>query len=304
MFNKQTIVIDSQEKVGTLPDLASNWSSRNPLRDGAISIGKYTVPDNTSSNIKFLWPFGQFADIPLVPALASINLGTVKLQVNGVDKMEFKIGGIKATFGGTLGTADFDIGRRQFLLYDGLQFASGDVIRLIVTQEKLAATGIPQACYNISFIGANTTTGATIIEKQRTIVTVETANQIIASYTVLSEGFTLKDITLQTQVGDFMMGHIQILVNGMVVMEYPVSDSMGCTRPSGGMCGMIPLYDGLNFGAGSTIEARIDPSVSVNQKFHLFTAGTETAQGGSVPNKMKRWTGTQWEEVNQLVVKI
>jgi hypothetical protein len=280
MLNKQTITIDSQEKVGTLPDLASNWSSRSPLRDGAISVGKYTVPDNTSSAIKFLWPFGQFADIPFVPSLASINLGTVKLQINGVDKMEFKIGGIKATFGGTLGTADFDIGRRQFLLYDGLQFVENDVIRLIVTQEKLTTTGIPQACYNISFIGKNTTSGTTIIEKQRTIVTVETANQVIATYTVPSGGFTLQDISLQTQVGDFMMGHMQILVNGMVVMEFPVSDSMGCTRPSGGMFGMIPFYDGLNFGAGSTIEARIDPSVSVNQKFHLFTAGDETAMGG------------------------
>jgi hypothetical protein len=303
MLDKQTITVDTQEKVGTLPDvMTSNWTSRNPLRDGAISIGKYTVPDNTSSNVKFLWPFGQFANIPLVPALASIELGIVKLQVNSVDKMEFRIGGIKATFGGTLGTADFDITRRQLLLYDGLQFAENDVVRLIVTQGKLTTTGIPQACYNVSFIGYNTTSGANIIEKQRTIVTTDAVNQVIATYTVPSGGFTLQDITLQTQVGDFMMGHMQILVNGMVVMEYPISDSMGCTRPSGGMCGMIMLYDGLNFGAGSTIEARIDPSVSVNQKFHLFTAGEETAQGGSVPNKMKRWTGTQWQEVNQLVV--
>lgn len=303
MIDKQTITIDSQEKVGTLPDvMTSNWTSRNPLRDGAISVGKYTVPDNTTSCVKFLWPFGQFANIPYVPSLESIQLGIVKLQVNGVDKMETRIGGIKATFGATLGTADFDIGRRQLLLYDGLQFASGDILRLIITQGKLVTTGIPQACYNSSFIGCNTTTGASIIEKQRTIVTVETADQVIATYTVPAEGFTLQNITLQTQVGDFMMGHIQILVNGMVVMEYPVSDSMGCTRPSGGMCGMVMLYDGLNFGAGSTIEARIDPSVSVNQKFHLFTAGEETASGGSVPNKMKRWDGLQWDEVNQLVI--
>jgi hypothetical protein len=304
MFNKQTITIDSQEKVGTLPDvMTSNWTSRSPLRDGTVSIGKYTVPEGNSANIKFLWPFGQFANIPLVPALASIELGVVKLQVNGVDKMESRIGGIKATFGATLGTADFDITRRQLLLYDGLQFAEGDVIRLIITQGKLTTSGIPQACYNSSFIGCNTSSGEVAIVKHRTIVTVETADQVIASYTVPSGGFTLRNITLQSQVGDFMMGHMQILVNGMVVMEYPVSDSMGCTRPSGGTCGMIMLYDGLNFGAGSTIEARIDPSVSVNQKFHMFTAGTETASGGSVPNKIKRWTGSQWVEVNQLVVK-
>src|SRR4030042_884340 len=137
MFDKQTITIDSQEKVGNLPDLTSNWSSRNPLRDGAISIGKYTVPDNNSACIKFLWPFGQFANIPMVPSLASMPVGIVKLQVNSIDKMEFRIGGIKSTFGGSLGTADFDIGRRQLLLYDGLQFTEGDIIRLIVTQDKL-----------------------------------------------------------------------------------------------------------------------------------------------------------------------
>jgi hypothetical protein len=282
MFNKQTITIDTQEKVGTLPDImTSNWTSRNPLRDGSISVGKYIVPANTSSNIKFLWPFGQFANIPRVPSLTSMPVGIVKLQVNGVDKMEFRIGGIKATFGRTLGTSDFDITRRQIELFDGVQFAENDVVRLIVTQDKLATTGIPQVCYNASFIGINTSDGSLRIEKFRTIMTTETANQIIATYTVPSGGFTLKDLTLQTQVGDFMMGHMQILVNGMVVMEYPISDSMGCTRPSGGTCGMIMLYDGLNFGAGSTIEARIDPSVSVNQKFHLFTAGEETAISGA-----------------------
>jgi len=303
MFDKQTLIVDSQEKVGTLPDLTSNWSSRHPLRDGSISIGKYTVPDGNSASVKFLWPLGQFANIPLVPSLASVHLGIVKLQVNGVDKMEFRVGGIKATFGGTLGTADFDIGRRQLLLYDGLQFTEGDVIKLVVKQEKLATTGVPQACYNISFIGVNTTTGVAVIEKQRSIVTVETADQVIASYTVISGGFTLKDISFQTQVGDYMMGHIQILVNGQVIMEYPISDSPGCTRPSGGMCGMIPLYDGLNFGAGSTIEARIDPSVSVNQKFHLFTAGTEVATGGVSNNsKMKRWDGSQWISTDTVVV--
>jgi hypothetical protein len=304
MFNKQTITIDSQEKVGTLPDvMTSNWTSRNPLRDGAISVGKYTVPDNTTSCVKFLWPFGQFANIPRVPSLTSMPVGIVKLQVNGVDKMEFRIGGIKATFGGSLGTSDFDISRRQLLLFDGVQFAEGDIVRLIVTQDKLTTTGTPQVCYNVSFIGVNTSTGATIIEKQRSIITVETANQIIASYTILSGGFTLQDLTLQTQVGDFMMGHMQILINGMVVMEFPVSDSMGCTRPSGGMFGMIPFYDGLNFGAGSTIEARIDPSVSVNQKFHMFTVGEESATGGTpTESKLKRWSGTEWVSVGTIVV--
>lgn len=302
MIDKQTLTVDSQEKVGTLPDLTSNWSSRHPLRDGAISVGKYTVPDGNTSTVKFLWPFGQFANIPRVPSLASMPVGIVKLQVNGADKMEFRVGGIKSTFGGSLGTSDFDITRRQFLLNDGVKFAENDVIRLVVTQDKLATTGVPQVCYNISLIGQNTSTGATIIEKQRSIVTVETANEVIATYTVLSGGFTLQNITFQTQVGDFMMGHMQLVINGQIVMEFPVSDSMGCTRPSGGMCGMIMLYDGLNLSAGNTIEARIDPSVSVNQKFHLFTAGIEAASGAALPNKMKRWTGSVWEEVNQIVV--
>lgn len=303
MFDKQTLTVDTADKVGTLPDLmTSNWTSRNPLRDGAVSIGKYTVPDNFNTNIKLLWPFGQFANIPRVPSLASIPVGIVKLQVNGVDKMEFRVGGIKATFGATVGTADFDVSRRQILLNNGVLFNENDVVRLIVTQDKLTSTGVPQTCYTISFIGQNTSTGATIVEKFRSIVTVETANEVIATYTVLSGGFTLQNITFQTQVGDFMMGHIQIIINGMVVMEYPVSDSMGCTRPSGGMCGMIMLYDGLNLSAGNTIEARIDPSVSVNQKFHLFTAGIETTSGGSVVNRVKRWNNTIWEEVNQLVV--
>lgn len=301
MFNKQTITIDSQEKVGTLPDvLSSNWTSRYPLHEGTVSIGKYTVPDGNTSAVKYLWPFGQFANIPYLPALGSIPIGIVKMQVNGVDKMEFRVGGIKATFGTTVGTADWDINRRQFLLNDGVIFAAGDVVRLIVTQEKLDTSGVPQACYNVSMMGQNTTSGATIIEKFRSIVTVQTANEIVASYTVPSGGFTLQNITMQTQIGDYMMGHMQILINGMVVMEYPIVDSAFRTRPNRN--GMIPFYDGLNLSAGNTIEARIDPSVSVNQKFHLFTAAEETAAGGGV-SKLSRWNGSEWVAVGTMIVK-
>jgi hypothetical protein len=66
---------------------------------------------------------------------------------------------------------------------------------------------------------------------------------------------------------------------------------------------MIPFYDGLNFAAGNTIEARIDPSVSVNQKFHMFTVGEETAVGGGV-SKLSRWSGTEWVAVGTIVVKV
>jgi hypothetical protein len=301
MIDKKTITIDSQDKVGVNPDfMTSNWTSRYPLHEGATSIGKFTVPDGNTSAVKLLWPFGQFANIPYLPALRSIPIGIVKLQVNGVDKMEFRVGGIKATLGSTVGTADWDINRRQLLLNDGVIFAEGDVVRLIVTQNKPTTTGVPQACYNVSFIGKNTTSGVTVIEKQRSIVTVETANQVIASYTVPSGGFTLQNMTLQTQIGDYMMGHMQILVNGMVVMEYPIVDSGFRTRPS--RRGMIPFYDGLNLSTGSTIEARIDPSVSVNQKFHLITVSEETASGGGV-SKLSRWNGSEWVSVGTMIVK-
>ena len=300
MLDNKTITIDSQEKVGTLPDImTSNWTARNPMRDGAVSIGSFTVPAGNTSAVKLLWPFGQFANIPYLPSLGSIPLGIVKMQVNGVNKMEFRAGGIKATFGSTVGTADWDISRRQLLLNDGVQFDAGDVVRLIVTQEKLNTTGTPQACYTISFIGQNTTSGATIIEKQRSIVTVETADQVIATYTIPSGGFTLQNLLLQTQVGDYIMGHMQILVNGMVVMEYPIVDSGFRTRPSRN--GMIPFYDGLNLSAGSTIEARIDPSVSVNQKFHMFTVSEETSAGGV--SKLSRWSGSEWVAVGTMIVK-
>jgi hypothetical protein len=96
-----------------------------------------------------------------------------------------------------------------------------------------------------------------------------------------------------------MMGHMQILVNGMVVMEYPIVDSGFRTRPSRN--GMIPFYDGLNLSAGSTIEARIDPSVSVNQKFHMFTVSEETAAGGI--SKLSRWNGSEWVPVGTMIVK-
>ena len=169
-------------------------------------------------------------------------------------------------------------------MHDGAVFTAGQIIRLIVSPVSIAGQGSQQVLWLASFIGKDSTTGAQVIVKARTITTTKAVNQVIITYTAPANGFTLKNIFLQAFMGDYFLGHAQLRLNGLLFAEYPLYDSHFRTAPARGLRGIFPFYDGVTLNTGDNLEARIDPPISVNQKFHFIVWGIETDTGGAVTN--------------------
>jgi hypothetical protein len=284
MIEKSTITIDSQDKEGQMPGLDQPWTTVYPHRAGKTLIGSYTVPIGKTAKIKGIWVFGQYEDCAYKMGLASGVIGTVYFQLDAVTKAEYRIQANAADFTISPITCNFDITRRAWNMHDGIAFTSGQIIRLIVSPASIAGQGSQQVLWLASFIGRDSVTGNQIIIKARTITTTKAANQVIITYTAPANGFTLRNIFLQAFMGDYFLGHAQLRLNGLLFAEYPLYDSHFRTNPARGLRGILPFYDGVTLNPGDKLEARIDPSLSVNQNFHFIVWGTETDTGGAVTN--------------------
>ncbi len=267
-----------------MPGLDQPWTTAYPHRAGKTLIGSYTVPAGKTAKIKGIWAFGQYADCPYIIGLAAGIIGTVYFQVDGAAKAEYRIQANAVDFTISPITRDFDMTRRTWNMHNGIAFTSGQAIRLIVSPASIAGQGSQQVLWLASFIGKDTISGAQIIIKARTITTTKTANQVIITYTAPANGFTLKNIFLQAFMGDYFLGHAQLRLNGLLFAEYPLYDSHFRASPTRRLRGVLPFYDGVSLNPGDKLEARIDPPLSVNQKFHFVVWGTETDTGGAVTN--------------------
>lgn len=284
MIEKSTITIDSQDKEGQMFNLDQPWTTIYPHRAGKTLIGSYTVPAGKTAKLKGIWVFGQYEDCAYKMGLASGVIGTLYFQVDGAAKAEYRIQANASDFTVSPITCDFDITRRAWNMHDGVQFTSGQIIRLIISPASIAGQGSQQVLWLASFTGRDTITGDQVIIKARTITTTKAANQVIITYTVPANGFTLRSVFLQVFMGDYFLGHAQLRLNGLLFAEYPLCDSHFRASPTRRLRGILPLYDGIALNSRDSLEARIDPPLSVNQKFHLVVWGIETDTGGAVTN--------------------
>lgn len=284
MIEKNTITIDSQDKEGQMVSLDQPWTTRYPHRAGKTVIGSYTVPIDKTVKLKGIWIFGQYADCPYKMGLATGIIGTVYFQLDGLTKAEYRIQANAADFTISPITCDFDITRRTWNMHNGVAFTPGQIIRLVVSPASIAGQGAQQTLWLAGFAGKDTVTGDSVIIKARTITTTKAANQVIITYIVPANGLTLRNIFLQAFMGDYFLGHAQLRLNGLLFAEYPLYDSHFRTSPTRRLKGIFPFYDGITLSPGDKLEARIDPPISVNQKFHLIVWGIETDTGGAVTN--------------------
>lgn len=278
-INKYTLTADGESKLGELPDYQQAWTNKFPLNNFKQKVGTYTVPSGYNTALKGLFVFGEYANIADYKAGASSAVFTVKFQVDGVDKGELRVPAYYGDVNAAKFRSDFNFNDRLIHLFDGLQFASGAVIRLVTTQTAVAGA-IPQVHWEAVFIGKDTTTGATNIQRAETIITTNTADSVILSYTVPANGFTLRDIQLSASVNDWYMGFMGVFVNGQLALELPIANSAGTTAPAGDFRTFIPFFDGLTLAHGTTVETQCNPIECVNQRFNMITYGMETQESG------------------------
>lgn len=267
-----------------MPGFDQPWTVIYPHRAGKTLIGSYVVPAGKIAEVKGIWVFGQYADCAYKMGLATGIIGTVYFQEDGATKAEYRIQANAVDFTASPITCDFDISRRSWNMYDGATFTVGQIIRLIVSPASISGQGSQQVLWLASFIGRDPVTGESIIIKARTITTTKAANQIIITYTVPANGFTLRSLFLQAFMGDYFLGHAQLRLNGLLFAEYPLYDSYFRAAPARGSRSVFPFYDGISLNARDRLEARVDPPLSVNQRFHLVIWGTETDTGAAVTN--------------------
>lgn len=277
VITKNTLTADAESRLGELPDYQEAWTNRFPLNKFKQSIGAYSVQSGYNSTLKGMLVYGEYANINDYKATASSNVFTVKLQVDGTNKAEFRVPAYYGDVNAAAFRGDFNFNDRIIKLFDGLQFASGVVIRLVTTQTAVAGL-IPQVHWEAVFIGKDTTTGAHNVQRAETIITTDTADSVILTYTVPANGFTLRDIQLSASVSDWYMGFVGVFVNGQLALELPLAASAGTTAPAGNFRAFIPFFDGMNLAHGATVQALCNPIEVVNERYNMITFATETQE--------------------------
>lgn len=279
MISYSLKVIDDPEDVGSLPQFDAAWTTRMPLYDGKVSVGSYRVPADKKFLCKSIVLSADYADIPRTNGFSTYALGTAYFQVDGVTKMEYRVQWAGGTFTSGVGGSSFDASWRSVRGMKGaMNFAAGVVLRIIVSPVAVGGC-VPQILWLPSFIMKDSN-GKAAIANARTITTNATASQVILSYTVPSGGVDMRDINLIATSADFMMGVIQLRINGAVILETPViSNTYNCNA---GQI-KIPLHNGIQFGENDLIEMKCDIINSLNQRVQMMVFGDETAYEAGGP---------------------
>lgn len=275
MIARIEATIDSMDKIGALiPQLDGAWATRYPLYQGMYNVGSYRVPSNTKCNVRAISCHAEYAGIAMTNSMGGFALGTLILKLNGTAKAEYRLQWSGGTFNTITSDTSFGYSWRALHTLHGLTFAANDVVSLEITP-FVSAGLVPQVRYSGQMLWK--TSGGTLDGyKFSSIVTLGTASQEIARYTVQAGGATLQHFGLQGISSDFMMGVVQVSLDGGNLLTMPCFSSAMMSRP---VPVTLQLY-GLLLGEGQEISVSADFTHALGQKVQVCIYGTETAYGG------------------------
>jgi hypothetical protein len=267
--------IDDMSKIGAIiPQLDGSWSTRYPIFNGGYMIGSYRVPVNKKFILKSIVSHAEYKNIQMTNALAGFALGTVYLKLNGTIKMEYRVQWAGGTFNAITSDTSFGYNWRSLHTMKDLSFSVDDIITIEVSP-IVSADLIPQVRWAGQMIWKKST-GQIDTYKYNVITTTDTANQIIASYTVPSGGCKLQHMGLEGISTDFMMGVVQIRLDGANILTMPLYSSAMMTRP---VPVILQFYDGLTLGEGQEITVYGDFTHALNQTVQTLIFGSEISYG-------------------------
>lgn len=273
--------IDSMDKIGAIiPQLNGGWSTRYPMYNGQYFIGSYRVPVNTKCSLKSISCHVDYKDIPRTNAMRGFALGTLILKLNGTAKMEYRLQWAGGTFNAITSDTSFGYNWRGMGCMKDLTFSANDVVTLEITP-TVSGGLVPQVRYAGQMYW-KLSTGQVSAYKFSSIVTTGTASQQIASYTVPAGGAKLQHFGIEGISADFMLGVIQVNLDGSNLLTMPCFSSAMMSRP---VPTTIQLY-GMTLGEGQEISVYGDFTHALNQTVQVEIFGTETvyATGGAGTN--------------------
>lgn len=276
MINQLKANIDSLDKIGAIvPQLDAGWATRYPIYNGLSTIGQYRVPANKKFMLRSLSVHAEYKNIQMVNAMGGFSLGTMYLKVNGTTKMEYRLQWAGGTFNAITSDTNFGYNWRAIGTVKGLSFAQGDVITIEISP-TVSAGLVPQVRYAGQMIWKKTADGKIDGYKFAQILTLGTANQQIASYTVPTGGATLQHYGIEGISSDFMLGVIQVSLDGNNILTCPMFSSGMMTRP---IPITLPFLNGLLLGEGQEIVVSGDFTHALNQTVQALIMGEEIAYG-------------------------
>lgn len=263
--------IDSIDKIGALiPQLDAGWATRYPIFNGAYYIGSYRVPTNNKFLLRSISAHAEYKNIQMTNAMGGFCLGTAYLKVNGVVKMEYRVQWAGGTFNAITSDTSFGYNWRCIHTVKNLSFSENDIISIEIS--PIATAGlIPQVRWAGQMIW-RLANGQISAYKFDQITITSIANQQIASYTVPLGGASLQHYGIEGISSDFMMGVIQVCLDGANMLTIPVFSSALMTRP---VPVTIPFLGGFLLGEGQEISAFGDFTHALNQTVQVIITGDE-----------------------------
>lgn len=275
MITRLKADIDSLDKIGALvPQLDAGWATRYPIYNGQFTIGSYKVPSNKKFLLRSLSIHAEYKNIQNTNAMGGFSLGTLYLKVNGATKMEYRLQWSGGTFNIIMADTCFGYNWRALGTMHGLTFAQGDVIILEVSP-TVSAGLVPQVRWAGQMYWKKSD-GKIDGYKFDSITTLGTADQQIASYTVPTGGARLQHFGIEGISSDFMMGVIQVSLDGNNILTCPMFSSGMMSRP---IPITLPFLNGFLLGEGQEIIVSGDFTHALNQTVQAVIAGEEIAYG-------------------------
>jgi len=276
MLTQISATIDSMSKIGAIiPQLDAAWATRYPMFNGQFFIGSYIVPANKKTLITSISAHMEYSNIAMTNAMGGFPLGIAYLKLNGTIKMEYRMQWAGGTFNAITSDTSFGYNWRSISNLKDMSFSAGDVITIEISP-TVSAGLIPQVRYAGQMFWKKSD-GQRDIYKFDQILTLGTANQQICSYTVPAGGAKLQHMGIEGISADFMMGVLQINLDGGNILTMPCYSSAMMSRP---VPTTIPLSAGIRLGEGQEISVYGDFTHALGQKVQVLISGTEVAYGG------------------------
>jgi hypothetical protein len=256
-----------------------------PAYNEGNRVWTYTVPGGKKATLQnIVLAVGPGVSTGL-PGLAIVNLGTFYLVVDGSTKLEMRLHGAPLYSGAQLGpmTVMWDSKRRlPFEMGDGIDFASGQVIRIthdpVAVGDAFAASKLDCRLYGVDVV-----TGVPIFAHSVYRPVSVAAGQVALEYTAPANGFRLLSFGVSAYNAEPILAIFQVFINRVCIFESgPIA--MSSQSPSLDFLpyrGTLSLpMEGMELNAGDFVELYAHAWIDVNQIAGGMLVGDLSDVGG------------------------
>jgi len=265
--------------------------NRFPLWElgSATPVWQYVVPAGKRIELKNLLVAVIAPKNMYAPATVAARMGTALLVVDGTTKQELSIQNYPLHASGTMWTVDWPNGNRCPSLGEGVDFTSGQVVKVQVTPLSAQAGLVRAEKWIARLHGKNPTTGGADLQIG-SLRSPNTGSAVdILSYTAPANGFRLMSWDVKGYYVEPWCATVQLYINGSCVCELGYLGFHGETTVFGpqshnGNINLLKGSWGVELNQGDRVEVWAHALLDFGQSAVAQMAYDETGYVGSQPN--------------------